>query len=364
MTFVYSDTTRRAERMGLLCPALPDGFALLRALGNHTFARSFPIPADARVKYRFCPDPPAVITERAVRELRESPTAARVDTFNPLLDVVSAPDLGLRMFESVLAMPEAPPAAASKGRPGIPTGVVDELVVHSDVLRGERPVTVYRPPGYKADGRRLPLVLLLDGQHEWWRTPVLFDDLLANGAAAPFLGVAVGSRRFTSRLRDLAGNPDFVRFVVEELLPLLALRYGLPDGDHIAAGFSAGALGASYLALREPRLFSRLIAISGAFHLTTRTRVLGLHLSGAGTPWLVDEYERTAAPPPRRAYLAAGRYEASGSLDVPGQTTRLAEIVRGRGADVRLEIGPTDHDTITARTHLANGVAWLLAPDD
>jgi enterochelin esterase-like enzyme len=362
VTFVYIDTSRRAERVGLLCPALPHGFALLQALGDHTYAGSFPIPVDARVKYGFCPDPPAAITERVLRELRESPAAARVDTFNPLLDVVSVPELGLRMFESVLAMPAAPAAAATRRRQGTATGAVDELVVHSDALRGERTVTVYRPPSHETDGKRLPLVLLLDGQQDWWQTPALFHDLLTSGTSDQFLGVAVGSRRFTSRLRDLAGNPDFVRFVVDELLPLLASRYGLPDDDHVVAGFSAGGLGASYLALREPRRFSRLIVISGGFHLTIRSRMLGPQVGRGDRPWLVDEYERSTAPPPGRAYLAAGQYEASGDLDVPGQTARLAQILRQRGADVRLEISPTDHNTITARIHLARGIAWLLSP--
>jgi enterochelin esterase-like enzyme len=359
VTFVFQDTTGDATRAGLLCPAIPDGFALLRPLGDRVFAGGFRIPVDARVGYRFCPDPPLVTGEQTVRALRESPAASRVDRLNPLMDVISIPELNLRTFESVLAMPAAPPAASSNQRPGPAAGTVEELSVPSDLLRGERPVTVYRPAGH-ADAGGLPLVLLLDAQHTWWRAPALFDGLLAEGAAPPFLGVTVGSRRFSARLRDLAGNPAFAGFVVEELLPLLRSRYGLPDGDHVVAGFSAGALGAAYLALREPRRFPRLVAISGGFHLTKRSSLLGPQPPAGGVPWLVDDYERATSPLPRRAYLAAGRYEAGGELGVAAQTARLGEILRARGTDVRVEITASDHNTISARAHLAAALSWLL----
>lgn len=354
VTFVFVDSARRATRAALLCPAV-GGLAPMQSVGDHAFACTVTLPAGARVKYRYVPDPPAVDGEAALLALRESATAARADTLNAQLDVVSIPELGLRMFESVLSMPGAPPAAPLRPPPGIAAGPVDELSVASEALRGERPVAVWRPAGAPADG--LPVVLLLDGLLDWWRAPALFEAARAGGAA-PFVGVAVGTKRFTARLRDLGGSPAYVRFVVDDVLPLLASRYGIADGGHVAAGFSAGALGAAHLTLAEPVRFPRLLAISGGYHLTTRTRTMGPLLPAEGTPWLVDEYERAAGPLPAHAYLAAGTYEPTWE-----QTSRLAERLRAGGAAVRLEVGPTDHDTITARAHLLAGLGWLLARD-
>jgi enterochelin esterase-like enzyme len=355
VTFVFADSARSAAAAALLCPAVDGGLAPLQPVGDHVFAGTFPFPAGARVKYRFVPDPDAGAGEAGLLALRESAAAARADTLNAQLDVVSIPELGLRMFESVLSLPGAAPGAPVRRPAGVAAGAVEALSVPSEALRGERPVTLWRPAGLGAD--RLPVVLLLDGQLDWWRAPVLFDVLRAGGAA-PFLGVAVGTRRFTARLRDLGGNPAFVRFVADELLPLLASRHGAAEAGHVAAGFSAGALGAAHLALAEPRRFPRLLAISGGYHLTTRTRTMGPLLPSEGTPWLVEEYERAAGPVPERAYLAAGTYEPAWE-----QTTRLAEALRARDTDVRLEVGPTDHDTITARAHLLAGLEWLLSPN-
>jgi len=362
VTFVFQDRTGVAERVCLSCPALPEGFDLLCPLGSAAFAGTYRIDAAARVKYRFFPNPPAGAGRSTMRALAWEPSAARVDYFNPRLDVMTVPELGLRVFESVLSMPDARPTPWSERRPDVPNGSVSELTVRSDVLRNDRPVSVYRPPGHDAASGPLPLVVLLDGHHGWWRTSDLFDNLLADGAAAPFLGVTVGGRGLTQRPRELAGNPLFVRFVAHELLPLLASRYALPAGDHVVAGFSLGAVGAAYLALQEPRRFSRLIAVSGGFHLTARTRLFGRAAPASAPPWLVEEYERSAGPLPRRVYLAAGSYEARREADLLGQSTRLAGALRERGVDVRLDGGPTDHDTISARAYLAEGIAWMLGP--
>jgi enterochelin esterase family protein len=333
VTFVFQDPDGSAGSAGILCAALPGGFAPLRPLGGGVFAGTFRVPSDARVGYRFCPDPPPMTGPPAVRALRESPAASRADRLNPLLDVVSIPELRVRTFESILAMPEAPPAVPGRRPAGAAAGAVEEVAAP-----GGRPLTVYRPAGHDAVPGGLPLVLLLDGQHDWWRAPALFDALLAEGAVAPFVGALLGSRRFASRLRDLGGSPEFAGFVVDDLLPLLTSRYGVADGGHVVAGFSAGAVGAVHLALREPARCPGLIAISGAV--------------------APDGDEPAGTPPPGRAYLAAGRYEP-----VAGGVERLGEVLRARGAEVRVDISACDHNTISARAHLAAGLTWMLPPE-
>ena len=328
VTFVFRDPDGRAARAGLLCPALPGGFATLRPLGGGVFAGTVRISPDARVGYRFCPDPPVVTGDADVRALRESPSASRADRLNPLLDVVSIPELRVRTFESILAMPGAPAAAPARRPANVPAGTVEQLTAP-----GDRPLTVYLPAGREVGPARLPLLLLLDGQHEWWRAPALFDALIAERRVAPFAGALLGSRRFAARRRDLGGSPEFIRFVLDELLPLLESRHGLAAGGCVIAGFSAGAVGAAHLALREPDRFAGLIAISGA---------------------VAPEISAAA---PRRAYLAAGRYEPVASL-----TERLGTALRDRGAEVRSDISACDHNTISARAHLAAGLAWMLPP--
>jgi enterochelin esterase family protein len=357
-TFVFADRAMTVERAGLFCPVLPGGFGLLRPLGDAVFAGTWPVPRGTRVKYHFCPDPPPAIDQRALFDLEHAPALRRVDPFNPAIDVLHVPELRLRVVESVLAVPGGRPAPWCAARPGVAAGSVETEVVRSEALGAERRVTVYRPPGYRADAGPYPLVVLLEGQLEWWKAPSLFDNLLADGAAPPFVAALVGIGRFSARLRELAGSAAHVRFVADELLPWLAERCAIAPEGHVVAGFSAAALGAAFVALHEPDRFPRVVALSGAFNLTARSDPLRPPAAGAD-PWLVTEYER-ADRLPRRAYVAAGLYEGGGEPGIHAQGELLAAVLRGRGATVRFDSGPTGHDTFTARAHLAEGLAWML----
>jgi enterochelin esterase-like enzyme len=343
VTFVFADHRAEAREAAVVCPALPDGAARLRPLGGHAFAGTHQLPRGTRVTYHFSPDPPA--------GLAHSPTARRVDQFNPATDRMAIPELRLLVFESLLTLPGAAPAPWSEPRLAVAAGAVVTETIRSHALGEDRRVTIYRPPA-PGDGPRA-LVLLLDGQHSWWRAPALFDNLIADGVTAPFVAALVGVGRFSARLRDLGGNPRHVRFLAGELLPWLASRCPVPPSGHVVAGFSAGALGAAYAALAEPELFSGLIALSGSYHLTPRSDPLR---PAGGAPWMLRDYER-ADRLPARAHVAAGLFEGPAHA----QTAELAEILRRRGVPVRFDSGPTGHDAFTARARLADGLAWMLS---
>jgi enterochelin esterase-like enzyme len=356
VTFVFVDRTGTAERAVVFCPALPGGFAAMRRLGSRVFTGTFRLPAGTRVKYHFCPDPPAEMDAEAAFALEHDPSRRRIDYLNPVIDLVTVPELRLRLFESMLELPGGRPASWSRPRAGVRRGTVETATVASAVLGAGRRVSVYLPPSDRPGAERHPLVLLVDGQHDWWKAEVLFDNLLADGAVPPFVAVLLGAGRFTGRLRELAGNPDHVRFVTAELLPWLYSRCALTEGGHVVAGFSAGALGAAYLALCEPLLFARVVAVSGTFQLTQRMDPLR---PVGGSPWLLERYDRAGALP-RSFYLAAGAFETSGEPDIRAQNEAFAAILRRRGVDVRFDTGPTGHDTHSARAHLADGLAWTL----
>jgi enterochelin esterase-like enzyme len=355
VTFVFADGRTEARQAAVVCPALPEQVALLRPLGGGVFAGTHLLPRGTRVKYHYAPDPPA-LDPRTVRALVHSPTGRRVDRLNPATDRMAIPELRLLVFESVLTLPGARPAPWSDRRPAQPAGAVVTETIHSEALGEDRRVTIYRPPCQGAGP--LPLVLLLDGQHAWWRAPALFDNLIADGAAVPFVAALVGVGRFSGRLRELAGSPSHARFLTGELLPWLAARCSVKPDGHVVAGFSAGALGAAYAALAAPDLFSGLVALSGPYHLTTRSNPLR---PADGEPWLPGEYER-AERLPARAYVAAGLFEDRSEPTVHAQGDLLAGVLRRRGVTVRFDSGPTGHDTFTARARLADGLAWMLSP--
>jgi enterochelin esterase-like enzyme len=356
VTFVFADRRAAARTAGLFCPAVPDGFARLEPLGEATFAGTFPLPPGLRVKYHFCPDPPGgELSADELYVLARSPTARRIDYFNPHVDQVHIPSLRLRILDSLLTLPGAPTGPALPVRKDAPRGSVEELAIASTALRHTKEVSLYRPPGYRP-GEAYPVVLLLESNREWRGTEI-FDGMLATGRIRPFVGLLLGGgKHYTAWLRDLSGGPALARFAVDELLPRLA-RHGVPTGDGcVAAGFSAGALAAAALCADQPRRFPHLLAVSGVLNLTALMQVTR---PATGRAPLLDRYEG-AAELPRRAYLAAGRYEETPEQPIFSQTAALAEILRRRGVTVRVDGGLTDHEAFSARAYLTEGLSWLI----
>lgn len=346
VTFVYHDRTGKVQTTALVCPAVPDGVAAMAALGESTFAVTVTLPAGARVMYHFCPDPqPGADPFDLVHSL----TQRRLDPFNPAFDQIRIPSLRARICDSLLALPGAPAdPRAGRGRREPLRGTARTQARHSPALGTTKTVTVYRP---YADPRGRVMVLLT-GADEWGDPALLFDDL--QGLGTPFTGIAVGADRYAAHLRDL-GRRDgrWGEYVAAELL-----GHAAPDArDCAIAGFSAAAVGALTAACERPDAVGPPLLISGAFHLTERMEVLrrAYPVADAG------DRVRKAAGAPTAAYLAAGRFEDPGSASDFSASAQVAAALRERGARVRLDTGPTGHDTVSARVYLEEGVRWWLA---
>jgi Putative esterase len=348
VTFVFHDRTGKVRSAALVCPAVPGGVAAMVALGESTFTATVTLCAGTRVKYHFCPDP---VPGADPFDLVYSLTQRRLDPFNPSYDQIRIPSLRARICDSLLALPGAP----ADPRPGRGSreprhGSARTEARHSPVLGTTKTVTVYRP---HADPRGRALVVLT-GADEWGDPALLFDDL--QGLGTPFTGIAVGAQRYAVHLRDL-GRQDgrWGRFVAGELLPATA-----PDARGCAiAGFSAAAVGALTAACERPDVVGPAILVSGAFHLTERMEVLrradAVEDAGARV--------RAAGAVPASAYLAAGRFEDPGSASDFSASAQVAAALRERGARVRLDSGPTGHDTVSARVYLEEAVRWWCAAD-
>jgi enterochelin esterase-like enzyme len=352
VTFVFTSRRAAPARVGLFCPALPAGFALLGALGGGVFAGTFRLPAGARVKYHFCLDPADDLDPAALALLARSPTARHLDYLNPQLDQVQLRGLRMRMIDSLLTLPGARPAPAVRPRPGVPAGRIEKLTIQSRALGRSKDCLVYRPASAAGLTGPLPVVLLLQGGEEWQERAFL-DNLSAEGPARPFTAVLFGERSFTAKLRDLTSGTAHTRFVVDELWPALGQRMPLPP-DATVAGFSAGGLAAAWLAADEPSLFPRAALISAALHLTRPGRTQ----QASGPPAALAHLSRprTGAA---RVYLAAGWYEDAWEPAIYANTVALAGLLERQGTAVRLDREPTSHDSVSARAYLSAGLAWL-----
>lgn len=355
VTFVFVDRDRSASRVGLVCAALPDGLLEMEPIGDMTFVATMRLPAGARVTYHFCPRLPPPGPDRDPFAVVYSVTNRRIDVHNPRYDQIRIPSLRTRILDSVLVLPGAG-SGPPRHRGELRHGEAMTTEVHSAELGHVKRVVVYRPARLSAEDG-CPVVLLLESADEWGEPAALFDELRDGGSVGPFVGVSVGGGKFTARMRDLGRRDGALgRFVLDDVLPMASRWAGVQVTTGVAAGFSAGALGVLNLVLQAPGTFDRAALISGAFHLGERMDVLKPPVADGE----VTRSCETAPALPARVYLAAGQYE---DLFGPGPyaaSAGLAAVLARRGVTVRFDTGPTGHDTISARAHLASGLPWLL----
>ncbi len=147
-----------------------------------------------------------------------------------------------------------------------------------------RVLRVFTPRQYdERPDERFGLLVMHDGQNvfehpesaRWptWSANHALQRLMDEGRVGPWLIVAVdhGLGRFEDyspwdepRAEVKARADQYVRFLVEELLPWARRCYRLREGPQwtATAGSSLGGLISLYLGLRRPEVFGRILALS------------------------------------------------------------------------------------------------------
>lgn len=136
---------------------------------------------------------------------------------------------------------------------------VERFTIGSKAVGRRLPVTVVRPPGADA-GRRPPILVFLHGRggdESSEQVDEFFAALARLGRRAPIVAFPYGGDH--SYWHDRADG-DWGRYVVDEVIPQVARRYG-GDPDRVAVGgISMGGFGAFDLAVHFP---GRFCAVGG-----------------------------------------------------------------------------------------------------
>ena len=216
----------------------------------------------------------------------------------------------------------------------------DTLRFHSEAFGTERTVVVHLPEFHRFASAevRMPVIIVLDGQHEWFIEPVLNDiRYLQYTHEAP--QAIVVSLPHVDRVAESA--PDSITqpsmplldLLTKELPPLLQ-PYN-PGGITVLVGHSFTASFALYAYLRAPESFDAVIALS-PLHLVERSfplvadrlqrvqdeRVL-LAVGGAerlkdgGHHAALITAMRTAAPERTEGRLSLHEYPSAGHTSLP-----------------------------------------------
>jgi gluconolactonase len=206
----------------------------------------------------------------------------------------------------------------------------------------------------------VPVMVFQDGLQ--YNAPKVFDDLLAQKAIPPMVGVFVMHGRVKALSADAldrmnrsfeydAVSDDYARFLIDEMLPHVARTHQLtfstnPD-DRAIAGNSSGAIAAFVAAWQRPDAFRRVFSAIGTY--------VGLR-GGNELAVLVRKTE----PKPLRIFLQDGRNDLNnytGSWFIANQDMESA--LTYAGYDVRHEWGDGEHNSRHATELFPEAMKWL-----
>lgn len=209
-------------------------------------------------------------------------------------------------------------------------------------------VSVYTPRDYDAK-KTYDLAVFFDGDS-------YVEDLGALDVL-PHPMVVVTVDNSVNRLGDLANRAAFADLMAKDVIPAVRSRYSVTrDPAHvIIGGWSAGGLGAAYVAFRHPEVFGNVLSQSGAFWRGNE---------GASEPgeWLTEQF-RKSPKLPLRFYLDVGGEESHPSVNgipILEANRHLRDVLRAKGYAMEyIEVAGGNHEPSHWKSALPAGLAYL-----
>jgi enterochelin esterase-like enzyme len=241
-------------------------------------------------------------------------------------------------------------------------GHVETVEFYSPALHRRADYLASLPPGYDRSRRRYPVYYVLHGSPGRPEVfvgiagmPVRMDNLLSRHRMRPMILVfpdgRIGGSTYsdsewaTTRAGDFAGYVMNVVADVDQRFRTIADRR-----DRVIAGFSAGAYGATNIALHNLATFAALESWSG-YYLETRSGVFAgadrAQLTANSPRDYVSGLRPQFAADPFRAFLFIGRDD-----DLSPQTQPMAVALADAGATVSDALYPGGHDWQLWHAHL------------
>jgi enterochelin esterase family protein len=381
VTFLWrskNDTRNVFVRGSYLGVGPPTDYSMHQIANSDVWYLTVKLPSGARFVYQLSPNDPLTFEDPRA-EQRAATRHADPLSLNPLS--ACPPDTSKFDCDSVAELPGAPPQPWLVAKPGVAEGRVEKQTIKSAIQKIDRPVSVYTPASYKADGPPNALLILFDGEDlsddGQYRVTTL-NNLIAASRIPPTVAVFVDNipRR---RLVDLVASDEFADFMAKELVPWIRSHYNVTKDPKqtVITGYSAGGLASAYVALRHPEVFGNVLSQSGAFWWSFEHNggICGSRCPDSGgrggdgsrdatTEGNIMVKQFLASPKlPLRFYLAVGTFEYDrngGGGEILEGTRHLRDVLLARGYQVHYQQFVGGHDGLSWRGTLADGLIALL----
>jgi len=334
VTFVYRGA---ADAVNLRCwiHGLPASQPFERVGDGDLWSLRVELPQNSRIEYKF-------------EVVRDGQAEWILDPLNPLS---AADPFGANSVAQGYGY-ERPPWTIAD--PGVRPGTIDEIVIRSTSLAGDRPIAVYLPARFRRS-RRYPLLVVHDGLDylRYASLQVVLDTLIDRLEIAPMI---VALTQSPDRLVEYAGHDGHAAFVAREVPEHLEQRLPLRGGPGHRGlmGASFGAVASLHAAWRHPGHFGRLVLQSGSFAFSD----IGHHRRSAAfdpVARFVNEFRRDPGQPAERMYLSCGIYES-----LIYENRSLVPLLRQHGNEVRYEEVRDGHNWENWRDRLQSALTWLF----
>ena len=224
------------------------------------------------------------------------------------------------------------------------------IVVYSPALDYNLQYRVYTPPGMQPDDA-LPVLFVADGQ--WYidegDLPALMDSMIAAGAIEPVMAVFIDNRnpdflRENRRARQFFCNEKYIRFVTDELVPIIDRDYptAATAASRTMLGLSFGGLNAACFGLYAHTSFGGIAMQSPAMH---------------PVPTIWQAYEDSTRLP-LNVFLSSGDRQ-----DNEARTRRLRDILQAKGYPMRYLEVPYGHNWQNWGPLLDDVLTWFYSQD-
>lgn len=326
---------------------------LTRLAGSDVWYRSYTVPTSTRMSYQLTPDVP-LLDERIPDRRRALLATAQRDPLNPLLFASNRADDAFQQ-ESLLVLPDAAPQPFSLVDTGVAKGSVQRVPFDSQVLHNRRDIYLYRPAGWQPGSAERGLLVLFDA-HAYLRqvpTATVLDNLIAQQRIPPTAALIIANPSADARATELPPNPEFARFLADELLPWAASQGLSASAERtVIAGSSYGGLASAYAALRYPQHFGNVLSLSGSFWWAPP----------AQEPQWLTRLARDGERLPVRFFMRAGLFEPgkAGQVGILESNRQLRDVLMAKGYAVDYGEFAGGHDYAQWGGELANGLGVLL----